>query len=408
MPHLILFDNEVREQLLPFTYLRPICELRVGMLTIREKWERWMGGKVSWITQDYLSEKYPIEYGEENLIINGSVMPSEQLCTLLRQMEFNEALLSGEELIAAKLDNEQLHKLVNDEPFDDLKGFDLEDTEFLKLNWPWDIFAHNGAAIEADFHELVKDRTSQPLSDTNRVVGDPDKIFLEEGARVECASLNTEYGPIYLGRDAQVMEGCLIRGPFALGAGATLKMGAKIYGPTSIGALCKVGGEVKHSVIQDFSNKSHDGYLGNSVIGSWCNLGADTNCSNMKNTYAEVKVWSYPDRDYIPTGHQFCGLFMGDHCSSGINSMFNTGTVAGVSCNLFDGGFPSRFLPSFSWGGARGLTTYRPEKAFEAIERAYALKGKTFEVEDRLIILKVFEESARFRIWEQNEIPSDL
>ncbi len=400
MVNIILFENASRDQLLPFTFTRPICELRVGILTIREKWARRLGGEVSYITQDYLAGKYPVQTGEENYIINGAVMPSDQLCTLIGQMEYNEALLQGDELIAAKLDREQMQRLVEDDEFDQLRGFDLHDTHYLKIDRLWDLFTHNAEALADDFRLLTAGRSSQPLSDSNRLVGPADRLFLEEGARVEGCVLNTEAGPVYIGRNAQVLEGCLIRGGFALGEGAVLKMGAKIYGPTTIGALCKVGGEVKHSLIQDHSNKSHDGYLGNSVIGSWCNLGADTNCSNMKNTYAEVKVWSYSENDYSPTGLQFCGLFMGDYSSCGINTMFNTGTVVGVGANIFGGGFPSRFLPSFSWGGAGGLQTYRPEKAFEAFERACRLKGKDFEVEERLIVLRVFEETAKYRIWE--------
>lgn len=401
MANIILFDNEVRDQLLPFTFTRPVCELRVGILTIREKWERWFGSNISFITQDYLSEKYPMEYGNENYVINGSVMPSEQLCTLLSQMEFSEAFLLGDELIAAKLDEKQFEKLIQDEDIGELKGFDLEDTQFLKINNLWDIFKVNGVAIKEDFDLLVKGRSSQPLGGSNRLVGDPEHLFIEPGARIECATLNVTNGPVYIGRDAEIMEGALVRGALALCAHSTLKMGARIYGPTTIGPHCKVGGEVKNSVIIGHSNKSHDGYLGNSVIGEWCNLGADTNCSNLKNTFSKVDLWSYAVNDYRPTGQQFCGLFMGDHSRSGINTMFNTGTVVGVSSNVFGTGFPRRFLPSFSWGGPGNMQTYRTDKAFESIENMMALAGQDFSVQDRLILLRIFEETARYRPWER-------
>lgn len=402
MANIILFDNEVRDQLLPFTFLRPVCELRIGILTIREKWERWMDGFVAFITQDYLAQKYPIDFGEENYLINGSVLPSPQLCTLLRQMEFNEAFLRGDELIAAKLDGRQFERLINDEDFGELKGFDLENTEYLKINHPWDLFLYNGEAIESDFELLTQGRRSQPLSPSNRLIGEPERLFIEPGASVEGATINTTTGPVYIGAGAVVMEGCLIRGGLALGEQATLKMGAKIYGPTTIGPHCRVAGEVKNAVFLGRSNKAHDGYLGNSVIGEWCNLGANTNCSNLKNTWSEVTVWSYADIDFSPSGQRFCGLFMGDHSMSGINSMFNTGTVVGVGCNIFGSGFPARFIPSFSWGGSDGLTTYRTDRAFDAIERMMTAHGRQLEVEERLILLRVFEETHKFRIWEED------
>jgi len=400
MANIILFDNEVRDQLLPFTFLRPVCELRVGLLSIREKWERWMNGPVAFITQDYLAQKYPIDYGAENYLINGSVLPSPQLCTLLRQMEFNEAFLQGDELIAAKMDGRQFERLINDDDFSELKGFDLENTQYLKINHPWDLFLHNREAIRADFELLTKGRDSAPLPASNSLVGDARQLFIEEGASVEGAFINTTGGPVYIGAGATVMEGCMIRDGLALGAGATLKMGAKIYGPTTIGPHCRVAGEVKNSIFLGHTNKAHDGYIGNSVIGEWCNLGANTSCSNLKNTWDEVTVWSYANIDFSPSRQRFCGLFMGDHSMSGINTMFNTGTVVGVGCNVYGSGFPARFIPSFSWGGPGGLTTYRPDKAFESIEKMMAFHGRGLEVEERLILLRIFEESHQFRIWE--------
>lgn len=402
MANIILFDNETREDLLPLTYTRPVCELRIGILTIREKWERWMGEGVSYITQDYLAEKYPIDYGKENFIINGSTLPSAQLCTLLRQMDFNEAFLRGEELIAAKLDEKQFEQLIHDEDIGDLKGFDLEDTEYLKINYPWDIFRLNDPALREDFELLTKGRTSEPISSTNMVVN-PESIFLEEGAKVEYAFLNASEGPIYIGKNAEVMEGAMIRGGLALCEGASVKMGAKIYGATTVGPFSKVGGEIKNSVIQANSSKVHEGYLGNSVIGEWCNLGADTNTSNLKNTYEEVRMWNYPKGRFIHTGLQFCGLVMGDHSKSGINTMFNTGTVVGVCCNVFGSGFPRNFIPSFSWGGYNRMSTFPTQKAFDMMERVMQRRDTAFEVPERLVFLRIFEDTAKHRSWERGK-----
>ncbi|TXB67613.1 GlmU family protein [Phaeodactylibacter luteus] len=399
--NIILFDNEVRDRLLPLTYTRPVCEIRTGILTIREKWERWLNASVAYITQDYLAERYEISHGAENYIINGSVMPSPQLVRLIQQMDNNEAFLRGEELIVAKLDEEQIERLINEDDLTDLKGYDLEGTDYLKIDNLWDIYLLNAQAIAADFELLTKGRKSAPLSGTNRVVGDPSLIFLEEGAHVECAVLNTLDGPIYFGKNSLVMEGCMIRGSFALGEEGVLKMGARIYRGTSLGPGCKVGGEVNNVVMQANSNKSHDGYLGNSVIGEWCNLGADTNASNLKNNYEEVRLWSYPEERFVKTGQQFCGLFMGDHSKTGISTMLNTGTVVGVCANVFGEGFPRNFIPSFSWGGKQGFQTYRTNKAFETIERVMARRDIDFDVQDRLILLRVFEDSARFRKWDK-------
>lgn len=400
MANIILFDNETREQLLPLTFTRPVCELRIGILTIREKWERWLNAPAFYITQDYLAEKFPIEYHEENYLINGSVLPSEQLCRLIRQMDIGDAFVAGEELIVAKLDGDQMDQLIHDEDFGDLKAYDLEDTKYLKINHLWDLFLLNAAALRTDFDLLTKGRTSQAISSTNRCLGE-DQIFLEEGAKVEFATLNATTGPIYIGKNAEVMEGCMVRGGLALCEGAILKMGAKIYGAATFGPYCKVGGEVNNSILLGYSNKGHDGFLGNSVLGEWCNIGAATNTSNLKNSYDEVKLWSYPAGRFLPTGQQFCGLFMGDHSKCGISTMFNTGTVIGVCANVFGDGFPRNFIPSFAWGGAKGFQTFRIEKAYAMVERVMARRNQNFDVEDRLILLRIYEESQKWRVWEK-------
>ena len=402
MSRIILFDNEVRDHLLPLTYTRPVCELRVGILTIREKWERWLNMPVSYITQDYLAEKYPIDHSNVNYIINGSVLPSPQLVRLIQQMELNEAYLQGEELIVAKLDEEQIENLIKDDDIGELQGFDLEGTEFLKINHLWDLYKINDQAIREDFELITKGRTSQALSDTNQLIGSPDNLFIEEGAIVEGSILNTKKGPIYIGAKAEIMEGCMIRGSFALGEHTVIKMGAKIYGATTIGPFSKVGGEINNSVILGYTNKGHDGYLGNSVLGEWCNIGADTNISNLKNNYDEIKLWNYPARRFVKTGQQFCGLIMGDHSKTGINTMINTGTIIGVSCNVFGEGFPRNFIPSFTWGGKQGFQTYRTNKAFDTAERVMVRRNIKFDVQERLVLLRVFEDTTQFRTWDKD------
>ncbi len=401
MPNIILFDNEVRDKLLPLTFTRPVGEIRVGILTIREKWERWLNAPVSFITQDYLAERYEIEYGAENYIINGSVMPSPQLVRLIQQMDFNEAYLQGEELVVAKLDGEQISRLINDEDISELAGADLEGTDYLKINHLWDIYKLNQEAIAQDFELVTKGRESLPLSPTNRVVGDPGLVFLEEGASVECAALNTTNGPIYFGKDSLVMEGCMIRGGFSLGDCGILKMGAKVYQGTTLGPGCKGGGEINNVVMIANSNKSHEGYLGNAVLGEWCNIGADTNASNLKNNYDEVRLWSYVEERFEKTGQQFCGLIMGDHSKTGISTMLNTGTIVGVCANIFGEGFPRNFIPSFSWGGKQGFQTYRSDKAFETMERVMERRGQSLSVQERLILLRVFEDTRKYRKWEK-------
>ncbi len=399
--HIILFDDETRDHLLPFTFTRPVADLRLGILTIKEKWEFiYPQATFAYITQNYLAEKYPIDFGDDNLVINGSALPSPQLCALLNQMDLNEAFLLNEELIAAKLDGRQFERLVNDQDIGELKGYDLEDTDFIKIDRLWDLYLHNHRAIKEDVERLTKQKSFAAPSSTNRVLG-ASQVFIEEGASVECATLNAETGPIFIAAQARVMEGSLLRGPIAIGPKAVVKMGARIYGGTTIGPGCKVGGEINNSILLANSNKGHDGYLGNAVLGEWCNIGADSNNSNLKNNYDQVKLWSYPESGFRSSGQQFCGLFMGDHSKCGINTMFNTGTVVGVSANIFGAGFPRNFLPSFCWGGAHGLSTYKAEKAFETIERVMKRRDKEFTIQDRLIMLRIFEETSKYRPWEK-------
>ena len=405
MKNIILFDSETRDQLLPLTYTRPVCELRIGILTIREKWEKWLDGKVSYITQDYLSEKYPIAIDTDNFVINGAVLPDNNLCKLIRNLKFNQALLKNGELIAARLDESQFYNLMEDNDIQELEGFEVDDThKFLTINHLWDIFSLNDIALRSDFEMVTKGRTSAPLSTTNQLLGDVSQLFIEEGATIECSILNTKTGPIYIGKNAEVMEGCVIRGGLALCDGSVLKVGAKIYGATTIGPDSKVGGEVNNTVILGHSNKAHEGYLGNSLLGEWCNIGADTNTSNLKNNYEPVKLWDYTKDSFVKTGMQFLGLIMGDHSKCAINTMFNTGTVVGVSANIFGAGFPRNFIPSFTWGGHGGIETYPLSKALDTAERVLARRKMFVSKEDKDIMKYIFDFSARYRSWEREKM----
>lgn len=392
MLNTILFDNEAtRRQLLPFTFTRPIADNRIGILTIREKWEMHLNTKVSIATEPYLQEKFPLQINDDNIFINGSIIPNKNLVEAIKNLLPNQQLVNNNQLIAARCNKE---KAVNffSAVFDKV----AYQEDIFSIEQLWQIFSKNAAAFKLDFELLTKEKESASLNNSNTVIGN-GRIFLEQGAVVNASILNTSTGDIYIGKDAEVMEGCMIRGPFALGEYSTLKMGAKIYGATTIGPHSKVGGEVNNSVIFGYSNKAHDGFLGNSVIGEWCNLGADTNNSNLKNNYAEVKLWNYETENFTNTGLQFCGLFMGDHSKCGINTMFNTGTVVGVSSNIFGAGFPRNFIPSFSWGGAQGITTFQTDKAFEVAERVLERRQLQLSEIDKNILLHVFKQEEKFR-----------
>ncbi|WP_299438810.1 GlmU family protein [uncultured Aquimarina sp.] len=385
----ILFDGASRNSLLPFTYTRPVADIRIGILTIREKWEQYLGYTTSTITEDYLSEKFPMVELEENVIINASYLPTENLARLIKNLQPDQAVFYEDEPIAfyTKEDQEV-----------DLDTYEViqYDYDVFTVKYTWDIFSKNERAIKEDFDLLTKDRQSQPIPDSNNIIA-PENIFLEEGAKLEFTTLNASAGPIYIGKDAEIMEGSIVRGPFVLCDHATIKMGAKIYGGTTVGPHSKVGGEVNNTVIFGYSNKGHDGFIGNSVVGEWCNLGADTNTSNLKNNYAAVRLWSYETEGFAKTGLQFCGLMMGDHSKCGINTMFNTGTVIGVNANIFGSGFPRNFVPSYSWGGSSGFTTYLTKKAFEVAKVVMSRREIELTEEDQKILTHIFEETKQWR-----------
>jgi len=386
----ILFDGPSRNNLLPFTFTRPVADIRIGILTIREKWETYLGFTTTTLTEDYLSEKYPMVEMDNNVMINASYLPNSELAEMVKNLEENQAIFKGEDVIAFFSKDSQ--DKINFENYEPIEFND----DLIKIEHTWDIFRRNGEALTEDFELVTKGRKSQPIPSSNRVM-DAGNVFIEEGAKLEFTILNASTGPIYIGKDAEIMEGSVIRGPFALCEGSTVKLGSKIYGPTTVGPFCKVGGEVTNSVLFAYSNKAHEGYLGNSVLGEWCNIGADTNTSNLKNDYSQVRLWDYQTESFAKTGLQFCGLMMGDHSKCGINTMFNTGTVVGVSANIFGSGFPRNFIPSFTWGGHGGFTTYLPKKAFEVAKVVMSRRDVEFSEQDAEILEYVFEETKKFR-----------
>ena len=380
--NVILFDNN-RVNYYPLSFTRPIAYFRVGIFTIKEKWEQYYKS-VSVKTEDYLSAKFALKVQKDNLWIDARIFPSQALITELNSLRIGEALAKNGVIFAFRnstFTSDKLNIIDSNASFNSIENL-------------WDIFLDNDREINSDFEFLAK-RKSQTLNQSNTLIG--DKIFIEKGAKVSCSILNTENGPIYIGKDAEIMEGSLVRGPFAMLNNSVLKMGSKIYGATTLGPFCKVGGEVSNAVFFGYSSKAHDGFLGNSVIGEWCNLGADTNNSNLKNDYAEVKLWNYETESFKNTGLQFCGLIMGDHTKCGINTMFNTGTVVGVSANIFGSGFPRNFIPSFSWGGASGFSVYKLAKVFDVVEKVFARRKLKFDKVEKDILTHVYDMTKLYR-----------
>ncbi len=387
----ILFDTLNRDSLLPLSYTRPVSEIRVGILTITEKWNKYLHASCSFLTEEYLQTKYKLQVESDNCYINGSVIPNKQLTDKINELKEAQALYINDKLIAFRCKDKVADlELVKDEFFS--VNINIDITE---INNTWDIFVNNEKEIENDYKLITKGRVSNKLPDTCRVVG--DNIFVEDGVVADFATINARDSYVYLGKNSELMDGTLIKGSFALCEHSVVKLGAKIYGATTVGPHSKVGGEISNSVIIGYSNKGHDGFLGNSVLGEWCNLGADTNTSNLKNNYAEVKLWDYKTKRFKKTGRQFCGLIMGDHSKCGINTMFNTGTVVGVCANIFGAGFPRNFVPSFSWGGAHGFVEYRAEKVFEVNEIVMKRRNIEFSQEEKDILQHIFDISKEFR-----------
>jgi len=386
----ILFDGPVRNALLPFTFTRPVADILMGIMTIRQKWEARLGSTITTITEEYLSTKFPMVEMEENVMINAAYLPNDALAELVSDLKENQAIFKGDDVIAFFTTENQ-----EEVDFDSYEIIQYNG-DALTVEHTWDIFSKNDAAIREDFIYLTEDRKSQPIPKSVNVIA-PENVFIEEGAKLEFVTLNASTGPIYIGKNAEIMEGTVIRGPFALCENAQVKLNAKVYGATTVGPGSRIGGEVKNSILFANSNKGHDGFLGDSVLGEWCNIGADSNNSNLKNNYEEVKLWSYETEGFAKTGLQFCGLMMGDHSKCGINTMFNTGTVVGVSTNIFGSGFPRNFVPSFSWGGAGGFTTYVTKKAFETAKLVMGRRNIDFDETESAILEHIFEETKKWR-----------
>ena len=387
---IILSDAGLHQHLQPLTFTRPVAQLRPGILRIAEGWYVRSGLGVGYRTEAYLSAAFPLPIEQAIFEVDGSLFPTDELVGAVMDLRPGDVLVHEGRSLAFGSEGKG-HPAVGDwsAPPTYLRNVAFTG-EVIRFVRPWHLFQQCGKAIEHDFNLLTEGRRSALLGPMNTVVGDPNLIFLEEGAVVEASILNTKGGPIYIGKGAEVMEGCMLRGPIVVGDHAVIKMGAKVYGPSAFGPESRVGGEVSNSVITGYSNKGHDGFLGNSVLGEWCNLGADTNTSNLKNTYGNVQVWSYAEGKQIATDLQFCGLLMGDHSKSGINTMFNTGTVVGVCANVFGADFPPKRIPSFSWGGASGFDIYEFDKAVETCFRVQERRGVKFTVADEELLKEVF------------------
>ncbi|AGA78005.1 UDP-N-acetylglucosamine diphosphorylase/glucosamine-1-phosphate N-acetyltransferase [Echinicola vietnamensis DSM 17526] len=397
MEQITLFDDPAyRGSLLPFTFTRPVAEIRVGILKIREKWEKYLDASAGFLTLDYLQDKFP-PLADSRLFINGGLCPDQGLLTAIKSLEKGQCLFKDSTLLAAYPADPSAFSMDAVKESGEIKAYDGEIT---LIHRNWHIFQYNALELRKDFALLTARRTSAGINDPHTIAYNPEMIFVEEGAKIRAAVLNAEDGPIYIGKDAQVQEGALIKGPFALCEGSTVNMGGKMRGDSTIGPFSKVGGEVSNSVIFGFSNKGHDGFMGNTVIGEWCNFGADTNISNLKNNYAPVKVWDYTKGSFVNTGLQFCGLMMGDHSKTGINTMFNTGTVVGVGANVFGAGFPRTFVPSFSWG-AEERTTFRMNKFEETASKVMERRGLAFDQKEKSILEKVFDLTKAYRIWDK-------
>lgn len=382
---LVFSDAQYWEDFLPLTFTKPISELRCGILTFSERWQKLLNTKeVSFITEDYLQNKFPKPEGKDSLFIVPNFLPSPSVLQQIKDLQKGEALVYDNELVVAYVDMSSF-SLNQIEKMTDI------DEELLFFKKPTDLFSYNNKAIDFDFELLTRGKTSQPLSSTNGFLGNLEDLFIEEGAEIEFSTLNTKTGKIYIGKNAEVMEGCHLRGPIALCEGSKFNLGAKIYGATTIGPQCKVGGEVNNIIIMGYSNKGHDGFVGNSVIGEWCNLGADTNSSNLKNNYAEVRLWSYKTKRFERTGLQFCGVIMGDHSKTAINTQLNTGTVVGVAANIFNSGFPPNLIDSFSWGGMKGDDKFRLDRAYEVAEKAMERRHVQLTENDKEILKHIYE-----------------
>lgn len=392
--NLILFDDPlVRIELFPFTLTRPTASIRVGIQTIAEKWQTRLGVRPSFLTETYLRHKFPLHPQQDNLLVNGAICPDDKLLLAIENLDEGETLIADDLIVASRTSSTVWPVLPEKKT--------IAYTEPLVLiNKVWKIYLENADQIREDMQHITRGRKSCEINDPHTAVYGAGNLFVEEGVTLRACIINADRGPVYLGKNTTINEGAVVRGSFALCEGSEVNVGAKIRGDTTIGPYSKVGGEVAAAVIYGYSNKSHDGYLGCSVIGEWCNVGADSNTSNLKNNYETVKIWSHAAREFRDTGLQFCGLMMGDHSKCGINSMFNTGTVVDVFANVFGEGFLRNYIPSFSWGGTHQLCTYRLDKALETLTRVMERRNIQVNKIDIDILTHVYEQTARQRPWE--------
>lgn len=383
---LVFSDAQYWEDFLPLTFTRPVAEMRMGILTFSERWKKLLEiDEVFYITENYLQDKFRKPEPQQSLFIVPNFFPSDEVLKQIKELQPGEALVYENEVLVANInmDNFSLNQIN--------KMTDIHEKLFF-IEKPTDIFSYNDKAIDFDFRLLTEGRISQELSSTNGFIGEKENLFIEEGATIEFSTLNCKTGKIYIGKNAEIMEGSNIRGSLALCEESKINLGTKLYGGTTIGPHSKVGGEVNNIVIFGYSNKGHDGFVGNSVIGEWCNLGADTNSSNLKNNYASVKLWNYRKKRFLDTGLQFCGLIMGDHSKTAINTQLNTGTVVGVAANIFKSGFPPNLVDSFSWGGMKGDEKFKLEKSYEVAEKAMERRKIAITETDKDILKYIYNE----------------
>ena len=383
---LVFSDAQYWEDFLPLTFTRPVAEMRMGILTFSERWKKLLEiDEIFYITENYLQDKFRKPEPKQSLFIVPNFFPSDEVLKRIKELQPGEALVYENEVLVANInmDNFSLNQIN--------KMTDIHEKLFF-IEKPTDIFSYNDKAIDFDFKLLTEGRISQELSSTNGFIGEKENLFIEEGATIEFSTLNCKTGKIYIGKNAEIMEGSNIRGSLALCEESKINLGTKLYGGTTIGPHSKVGGEVNNIVIFGYSNKGHDGFVGNSVIGEWCNLGADTNSSNLKNNYASVKLWNYRKKRFLDTGLQFCGLIMGDHSKTAINTQLNTGTVVGVAANIFKSGFPPNLVDSFSWGGMKGDEKFKLEKSYEVAEKAMERRKIAITEMDKDILKYIYNE----------------
>lgn len=382
--NIILFDpKEARGNLLPLTYTRPVAEIRIGMSTMRERWQAFLPGEYSWETEDYLRKKFPMTQAADAVRVAANVVADAPLAQAVAALLDGEALYHGDSLLAVR----------------GVESARKEYTEnILEINHLWDIFQMNDAVLRADFARITPTQQRRQPSATVTIIGDPENLFIHaEAGPVEGCTFNVNRGPIFIDRGAEVMEGACLRGPIYIGPKSVLKMGAKIYGATTLGPGCKVGGEVNNAVLFGNSNKAHDGYLGNAVVGEWCNMGAGFVASNLKNDYSEIKLWNYPAHRFMRTGLQFCGVIMGDHTKAGINTMLNTATVLGVGVNIHGAGFPRPFLASFLEGSTAGFSEIPMSKFFQTAKTVMSRRGIELTQEDIDILTNIREQAEQYR-----------